>query len=59
MKKDPRRAQERNDYKMVQEDHSAMANLSPTPIHREWPKNLPYPSPWWDDIVHRSTTEDN
>ena len=59
MKKDPRRAQERNDYKMVQEDHSAMANLSPIPIHREWPKNLPYPSPWWDDIVHRSITEDN
>jgi len=58
LKKDPRRAQERADSRMVQEDHNAMANLSPIAIHREWPKELPYPSPWWDDVVYRSRVED-
>jgi hypothetical protein len=59
MKKDPRRAQERADSRMVQEDHQAMANLSPVPVYHEWPRNLPYPSPWYDDVVFRSRTEDS
>jgi len=58
-KRDPRRAQERADSRMIQEDHEAMANLSPIPIHREWPKETLYPSPWWDDTVKRSRQEDS
>lgn len=57
--RDPRRAQERKDSQMIQEDHNAVANLSPIAIHREWPKKTDYPSPWWDDIVQRSNDEDN
>jgi hypothetical protein len=59
MKKDPRRAQERADSRMIQEDHTAMANLSPIPIHREWPKETAYPSPVWDTPVYRSRDEDS
>ena len=33
---DPRRKQERKDARMISEDHSAMANLSNTAIHREF-----------------------
>lgn len=33
---DPRRKQERMDARQVSEDHKAMANLSNTPIHREF-----------------------
>ena len=33
---DPRRKQERNDARMISEDHHAMANLSPRFIHREF-----------------------
>lgn len=33
---DPRRKQELKDSRMVQEDHNAMANLSPRFIHREF-----------------------
>lgn len=34
---DPRRWQERADARMVQEDHTAMANLSPVEFQREIP----------------------
>lgn len=33
---DPRRKQERNDARMIQENHSKMANLSENAIHREF-----------------------
>ena len=33
---DPRRKQERNDARMLSEDHKAMANLSNTAIHKEF-----------------------
>jgi hypothetical protein len=33
---DPRRRQELSDARMVQEDHSAMANLSNTPVYKEF-----------------------
>lgn len=33
---DPRRRQERKDARMISEDHRAIANLSETPIHREF-----------------------
>lgn len=36
---DPRRRQELADAGMVHEDHTAMANLSPQAIHREYPKD--------------------
>lgn len=40
---DPRRWEERADARMVQEDHNAMANLSPIPVNREIPHhNLIY-----------------
>jgi hypothetical protein len=32
----PRRQQELADARMVQEDHSAMANLSNTPVYKEF-----------------------
>jgi len=56
--KDPRREQERIYSRMVQEDHTAMANLSPVPIHREWNRNIANPSPVWDNVVYKSF-EDN
>jgi hypothetical protein len=33
---DPRRKQERSDARMIQENQSKMANLSESPIHREF-----------------------
>ena len=36
---DPRRRRELADSGMVHEDHTAMANLSTRPIHREYPKD--------------------
>jgi hypothetical protein len=40
---DPRRWQERADAGMVNEDHSAMSNLSPVPMIKEIPHHdLPY-----------------
>lgn len=33
---DPRRKQELADSRMIQEDHNALANLSPRFIHREF-----------------------
>lgn len=38
---DPRRWQERADARMVQEDHTAIANLSPIPVNREIPHHEP------------------
>jgi hypothetical protein len=59
MKLDPRRAQERADSRMIQEDHSAMANLSPFPIHREWPRYGAFANILMDEVVYRSRTEDS
>lgn len=50
---DPRRKQERRDSREVREDRSAMANLSNTPIHREWQKDRIYMSPFIDPGVER------
>lgn len=49
---DPRRRQEVADAGMVQEDHRAIANLSPIPIHREFPKAGYYSTQYLDDIMH-------
>ena len=38
---DPRRWQERADARMVQEDHAAIANLSPIPMIKEIPHHGP------------------
>jgi len=45
---DPRRRTEVSDARMVQEDPNAMANLSNTPIHREYPK-APFFPPYYGD----------
>lgn len=42
---DPRRRLEKAQGRMVQEDQTAMANLSPQFIHREYPKS--YENPWF------------
>jgi hypothetical protein len=42
---DPRRWQERADARMVQEDHSAMANLSAVPMIKEIPHHSPVYGP--------------
>jgi hypothetical protein len=47
---DPRRRREVADSGMVQEDHNAIANLSPIAIHREYPKAGYYSTPYWDDM---------
>jgi hypothetical protein len=56
MKRDPRRAQELFDSRLIQEDHSAMANLSPIPIHHEWPKNELNAMILFDEVVKRTKT---
>ncbi len=38
---DPRRRQELKDSKMIEPDHTAMANCPRQAIHHEWPKS-PY-----------------
>ena len=48
---DPRRRQEAADAGMIQEDHNAIANLSGTPIHREYPKAGYYSTQYLDDIM--------
>lgn len=58
-KMDPRRAQERRDSQMIREDHGSIANLPRQAIHHEFPRVNPYPSPWHDDLVHRSDQEDD
>lgn len=46
---DPRRRREVADSGMVQEDHNAVANLSPIPIHREYTRFGFYSTPYIDD----------
>lgn len=46
---DPRRRREVADSGMVQEDHNAIANLSPIPIHREYTRFGFYSTPYIDD----------
>jgi hypothetical protein len=48
---DPRRRQEAADAGMVQEDHRAVANLSPRFINREYPREGFYFTPYLDDII--------
>ncbi len=43
--RDPRRWQERADSRLIQEDHQAMANLSPKFINREVYHNSPVYGP--------------
>lgn len=47
---DPRRRQEVADAGMIQEDHNAIANLSPRAIHREYPKAGYYSTQYIDDL---------
>jgi hypothetical protein len=56
---DPRRAQERAFGRMIQEDHTAMANLSMTPIHVEYPRKQPNAAIWPYLVVHRTRDEDS
>jgi hypothetical protein len=53
---DPRRAQERQDGRIIQEDHSAMANLSPIPITREWQRPEEF-ADIWNDAIYIHATE--
>lgn len=46
--RDPRRHQERRDFNMISEDHSAMANLPRKAQHHEFPKDGGYFLPKWD-----------
>lgn len=46
---DPRRRREVADSGMVQEDRTAIANLSSTPIHREYTRFGFYSTPYIDD----------
>lgn len=46
---DPRRRQEAADGGMLKEDTKAMANLSNTAVHREYPPAGYYQSPYIDD----------
>ena len=48
---DPRRRQEVADSGMVQEDPNAIANLSGTPIHREYTRFGFYSTPYIDDTM--------
>lgn len=50
---DPRRRQEMADGGMVREDRKAMANLSNTALHHEYPK-LPYYSTPYNDALVKS-----
>jgi len=48
---DPRRRQESADAGMIREDQTAMANLSPRPIHRQFPGVSYYDNPYIDATV--------
>ena len=48
---DPRRRKEVADSGMVQEDHMAVANLSPRAIHTQYPRFGYYSTPYIDDTV--------
>lgn len=54
---DPRRAQERSDGRMVREDHTAIANLSPTPVVKEYPPYTMSANILMDEVVYRSNRE--
>lgn len=54
---DPRRRQEVADSGMIREDHTAMANLSRTAIHHEWPQAGYYSTPYLDDTVRGTEGE--
>lgn len=58
---DPRRRQEVADAGMIQEDHGAIANLSPRAIHREYPKAGYYSTQYIDDLERggRFFSDDN
>ena len=58
---DPRRRQEVADAGMIQEDHNAIANLSGTPIHRQYPKAGYYSTQYLDDLMRGGTlfSDDN
>lgn len=51
IKIDPRRVQELKDSLSISEDHRAIANLSNTPIHREWQYNPLYTNQYIDDGI--------
>jgi hypothetical protein len=55
---DPRRAQERSDGHMIREDQTAMANLSPIAIHREYPRYSKFANILLDEVIFRSRDED-
>ena len=46
--RDPRRHQERRDFNMISEDHTAIANLPRKARHHEFPKDGGYFLPEWD-----------
>jgi hypothetical protein len=46
---DPRRKNEMADAGMVKEDRNAMANLSPEPIHQQYPRAGYYSNPYIQD----------
>lgn len=48
---DPRRRNEMSDAGMVKEDQNAMANLSPEPVHRQYPRAGYYSNPYIDDSI--------
>ena len=50
---DPRRRQEKKDSRMIQEDHSKIANLSDRPLHHEFNQNK-YVEHFKDDIYEIS-----
>lgn len=58
---DQRRRPEMADAGMIKEDHRAIANLSPEPIAKEFPRAGFYSSPYIDDAVFwfaRSSSEE-
>jgi hypothetical protein len=48
---DPRRREEVANGGMIQEDHKAMANLSPNFIHKEFPRFSFWSTPFNDAIM--------
>ena len=48
---DPRRRKEMADAGMIEEDHRAMANLSPDFIHTEYPRFSFFSTPYNDDLM--------
>lgn len=58
-RRDPRRAQERADGRMIQEDHTAISNCSPRFISKEWPKYEMHADIWNDAVCYRSRNGDS